>query len=63
MKRDLRSLNLNELEEEIVALDEKKFRAIQIFDWMHNKLIDDFSQMSNVPNSLIAKRKLHDISC
>ena len=35
MKRDLRSLNLNELEEEIVALDEKKFRAIQIFDWMH----------------------------
>ena len=55
MKRDLRSLNLNELEEEIVALDEKKFRAIQIFDWMHNKLIDDFSQMSNVPNSLIDK--------
>ena len=55
MKRDLRSLNLNELEEEIVALDEKKFRAIQIFDWMHNKLIDEFSQMSNVPNSLIDK--------
>ena len=55
MKRDLCSLNLNELEEEIVALDEKKFRAIQIFDWMHNKLIDDFSQMSNVPNSLIDK--------
>ena len=55
MKRDLRSLNLNELEEEIVALDEKKFRATQIFDWIHNKLIDDFSQMSNVPNSLIDK--------
>lgn len=55
MKRDLRSLNLNELEEEIVALNEKKFRATQIFDWMHNKLIDDFSQMSNVPKSLIDK--------
>ena len=55
MKRDLRSLNLNELEEEIIALDEKKFRATQIFDWIHNKLIDDFSQMSNVPNSLIDK--------
>lgn len=55
MKRDIRSLDLTELEEEIAALNEKKFRASQIYDWLHNKLCDDFNGMSNVPNSLIEK--------
>ena len=58
MKNDLRSLNLIELQDVIESLGEKKFRAAQIFDWMHAKQVEDFSEMKNVPNAL--KDKLSD---
>ncbi|MDO4187707.1 MAG: 23S rRNA (adenine(2503)-C(2))-methyltransferase RlmN [Lachnospiraceae bacterium] len=58
MKKDLRSLNLIELQLVVEGLSEKKFRGTQIFDWLHNKQVQDFSKMGNVPNAL--KEKLLD---
>lgn len=55
MKDDLRSLNLIELESLVISKGEKKFRAGQIFDWLHNKLIQDLQQMTNVPKNLREK--------
>ena len=34
---NLRSLNEEELEEVVVSLGEKKFRAKQLFSWVHEK--------------------------
>lgn len=70
-KVDILSLSLDELTSEICVLGEKKFRAKQIFDWLHVKKITDFSQMSNISaqfraelskkfwlNQLIIKKRL-----
>ncbi|MCH5207712.1 MAG: 23S rRNA (adenine(2503)-C(2))-methyltransferase RlmN [Oscillospiraceae bacterium] len=45
---DILSLSLEELTSEICVMGEKGFRAKQIFDWLHVKKINDFSQMSNI---------------
>ena len=58
MKKDIRSLNLIELTEAVEALGEKKFRATQIFEWLHKKQADSFSDMTNVSNAL--KEKLSE---
>ena len=51
-KKDIRSLEYEELSDVIEKLGEKKFRAGQIFSWLHKKKVDDFSQMSNVSKNL-----------
>lgn len=43
MKIDILSLKPEELEREILAMGEKKFRAKQLFEWLHKKKITDFS--------------------
>ena len=50
-------MTMPELEEFVTGtLGEKKFRAAQIYDWMHGKLADDFADMSNL--SLNLRRRL-----
>ena len=41
MKREIRSLSLNEIEEYILGIGEKKFRAKQLFGWI-SKGIENF---------------------
>ncbi len=53
---DILSLYPNEIESFVESLDEKKFRAAQIFSWLY-KGAEDFSQMSNLSKSFIAKLK------
>ncbi len=60
-KIDILSLTLDELTEKIVEIGEKKFRAAQIFDWLHCKQAEGFSEMSNIPSSL--STKLDEIFC
>ena len=53
---DLRSLNLNELTEFVTAdLGEPKFRAKQLYEWMHQHLALDYDEMKNIPKSLKEK--------
>ena len=54
---DIRSLNLNELKNEMEKLGEKAFRATQIFEWLHVKLADSFDEMTNIPAALREKMK------
>ena len=52
-------MTMPELEEFVTGtLGEKKFRASQIYDWMHGKLADDFADMSNL--SLDLRRRLSE---
>ncbi len=41
-------LSLIEIEEILSEMGEQKFKAKQIFDWVHNKCVDDYDGMSNV---------------
>lgn len=50
-KINILDLELKELEELIVSLGEKKFRAKQVYGWLH-KGIESFEDMANVPQRL-----------
>lgn len=45
---DIRSMTLEELKEAMTALGEKPFRAKQIYEWLHVRLVDDFDEMTNL---------------
>lgn len=53
-KIDIMSLSLEELENELVRLGEKKFRAKQIFQWLHQKRVFSFDEMTNISVQLRA---------
>ena len=52
---DIKSLSLPQLEEQLVLMGEKKFRAKQMYEWMHVKLVRSFSEMSNISKQLQEK--------
>ena len=58
-KTDILSLSLSELEDELIKLDEKKFRAKQIFQWLHVKRVFDFEKMTNLSVQLRSKLDEH----
>ncbi|HKM35654.1 MAG TPA: 23S rRNA (adenine(2503)-C(2))-methyltransferase RlmN [Lachnospiraceae bacterium] len=47
-KKDIKSLTLEELQEEMTLLSEKSFRAKQCYEWMHVKLARSFEEMTNL---------------
>jgi len=49
---DILSLSLNELTEQLELLKQPSFRAKQIFEWLHKKKVQNFSEMSNLPKRL-----------
>lgn len=51
-KIDIRSLNYQELAEEVNALGLPKFRTDQIYSWLFEKGVRDFSEMSNLSKDL-----------
>ena len=55
-KTDIKSMTLSELEVFITeVLGEKKFRAKQIYEWMHVRLVDSFDEMTNLSKDLRKK--------
>ena len=48
MKIDIKSLNLNELRQIVKDMSLPAFRASQIYDWLHKKLVTDFDEMTNL---------------
>ena len=55
--KDLKSLNLEQLTEELLSIGEKKFRAKQVYSWIHEKLVDSFDEMTNLSKDLREKLK------
>ena len=51
MKRDIKSMLLPELTEFIESIGDKKFRAEQIFRWLHSGTVM-FDEMTNLPKKL-----------
>lgn len=52
MRKDIVSLSWGELQDEIEAMGEKKFRAKQIYEWIHIKLAESFDEMTNLSMDL-----------
>ncbi|MBQ4537194.1 MAG: 23S rRNA (adenine(2503)-C(2))-methyltransferase RlmN [Lachnospiraceae bacterium] len=52
LKTDIKSLTLEELQEELAAKGEKAFRAKQIYQWMHVKCARGFDEMTNLSKDL-----------
>ncbi len=52
---DILSLSLSELELILKEMSEPKFRAAQIYEWLHKKRVTSFDDMTNVSASLRSK--------
>lgn len=56
-KVDIKSMDLKELEEFMISIGEKKFRAKQIYEWLHVKLVRTYEEMTNLSKDLREKLK------
>ena len=58
MKADLRSMTPEELQKEMESIGEAKFRAKQIFRWLHVKYAENFEEMTDLSEN--RRNKLND---
>lgn len=54
-KTDIKSMNLAELKIYMEELGEKSFRAKQVYQWLHEKQVSSFEEMTNLSKVLIEK--------
>ena len=50
--RNIYDYTLKDLEDYFVSIGEKKFRAVQIYDFLYEKRVDDISLMSNISKDI-----------
>ena len=56
-KKDIRSLSVEQLKQEFIAMSEPSFRAKQVYEWLWGKSCIDFDEMSNLSKALREKLK------
>ena len=56
--RKIDDLSFEELKDAMLKIGEPKFKASQIFGWIHNKTVDSFDDMTNVSQKTKAELKL-----
>ena len=54
-KKDIVSMNFEELSSEFKEMGLPRFRATQVYDWLHKKCVASFEEMTNISKDLIAK--------
>ena len=54
-KIDIRSIDLKTLQEHFIRMDEKSFRAKQVYEWLWKKSCFSFNEMSNISKELRSK--------
>ena len=60
-KNNLLGLTREELQDYLIKINEKPYRGLQIFEWIHNKGVIDFDSMTNLGKELIEKLKQNSI--
>jgi len=55
--QDIRALRLEDIQDYFLSIDEPKFRAKQVYEWLWKKGAQDFDQMTNLPLNLREKMK------
>lgn len=52
MNRDVLSMTLEEMTQAFTEMGIQKFRAKQVYEWLHRHLVNDYGDMVNLPKSL-----------
>ena len=55
--KNIKDYDLNELKQEFVQMEEKPFRAEQVFKWLYEAKVDSFDEMTNLSLELREKLK------
>ena len=55
--RSIFSITRKKLEEYFISINEKKFKATQVFEWIYRKNIRSFDEMTNLSKDTISKLK------
>ncbi len=61
--KNIKDFSLDELKEEMKALQEKPFRAEQIFQWLYQEKVKNFDEMTNLSLELREKLKQNYTMC
>lgn len=57
MANNIYGYSLEQLEIYFLSINQKKFKAIQIFDWLYKKRVTSFDAMTNIKKDIIEKLK------
>ena len=57
MKKDIRKLSLEQITDHLLTLEERPFRAKQIWEWLWQKSARSFDEMTNLSNALRERLK------
>ena len=61
--KNIKNFDLDELQEELVSIGEKKYRAEQIFKWIYVEKVKEFDEMTNLSLELREKLKANYTMC
>ena len=53
--RSIFSIPRKKLEEYFISINEKKFKATQVFEWIYRKGVRSFDEMTNLSKDTISK--------
>lgn len=51
-RQDIKSMTLEELKKIFLQLKLPAFRALQVYQWLHQKAVSSFDEMKNLPKGL-----------
>ena len=51
-KMNIYGIKRIDLEEYFLQMKEKKFKALQIYEWLYDKKVSSFSEMTNIKKEL-----------
>ena len=55
--KNIYSLSISDLEEYFLNIGEKKFKAIQVFEWLYQKRVTSFDEMTNIKKDILDRLK------
>lgn len=55
--RNIYNYTLKELEDYFISINDKKFRAVQIYDFLYKKRVNSFDNMNNISKSICSNLK------
>ena len=55
--KDIYGISHSELEDYFLAIGEKKFKATQIYEWLYEKRVSSFEDITNVKKTIITQLK------
>ena len=59
-KRDIRALTKEELRDFFEEIGQQAFRGDQVYEWLWNKGVHDFSEMTNIRDKRFFGREICD---